>query len=71
MVEAQQSAGTLSKRLPDTKQPVLSIADELSKLAKLREQGIISTDEFSKMKNNLRHKIWKASEDRRRFLKTL
>jgi hypothetical protein len=36
----------------DTKATV-SIADELSKLAKLREQGVITEEEFSQMKNNL------------------
>jgi hypothetical protein len=37
----------------DTNQEVESIADELSKLAKLKEQGVITEDEFSRMKNNL------------------
>ena len=36
----------------DTKATV-SIADELSKLAKLREQGVITEEEFSQMKSNL------------------
>jgi hypothetical protein len=36
----------------DTK-ATISIADELSKLAKLREQGVITEEEFSQMKNNL------------------
>jgi Short C-terminal domain len=36
----------------DTKATV-SIADELSKLAKLREQGVITEEEFSQMKTNL------------------
>lgn len=42
-------------RLPpkDTTQEVISVADELSKLAKLKEQGIITEEEFSRMKNNL------------------
>jgi hypothetical protein len=31
----------------------VSIADELTKLAKLKEQGVITEDEFSQMKNNL------------------
>lgn len=35
----------------------VSIADELSKLAKLKEQGIISDDEFAKMKQELIKKI--------------
>ena len=30
-----------------------SIADELSKLAKLKEQGVITEEEFSQMKSNL------------------
>jgi hypothetical protein len=36
----------------DTK-ATMSIADELSKLAKLKEQGAITEEEFSQMKNNL------------------
>jgi hypothetical protein len=32
---------------------VVSIADELSKLAKLKEQGAITEEEFSQMKSNL------------------
>ena len=31
----------------------MSIADELSKLAKLKEQGVITEEEFSQMKRNL------------------
>jgi hypothetical protein len=31
----------------------ISIADELSKLAKLKEQGVITEEEFSQMKSNL------------------
>jgi Short C-terminal domain len=36
----------------DTK-ATMSIADELSKLAKLKEQGVITEEEFSQMKRNL------------------
>jgi hypothetical protein len=32
---------------------MISIADELSKLAKLKEQGIISESEFQEMKQDL------------------
>jgi hypothetical protein len=35
------------------KESVISVADELSKLAKLKEQGIITEEEFSQIKNNL------------------
>jgi hypothetical protein len=35
----------------DTK-VTLSIADEISKLAKLKEQGVITEEEFSQMKDN-------------------
>jgi hypothetical protein len=35
----------------------VSIADELSKLAKLKEQGVITEEEFSKMKNNLKKRM--------------
>jgi hypothetical protein len=41
------------KQNQDTTQPVVSIADELSKLAKLKEQGVITEEEFSQMKSNL------------------
>jgi Short C-terminal domain len=53
MREAQQTSGSLSKPPQDTNQPVVSFADELSKLAKLKEQGVITEEEFSQMKNNL------------------
>jgi hypothetical protein len=33
--------------------PTISIADELAKLAKLKEQGVISEDEFQQMKQDL------------------
>ena len=33
--------------------PVTSIADELAKLAKLRDQGVITEAEFVQMKGNL------------------
>lgn len=49
-----------SFRPPDQQinQPaVVSIADELSKLAKLKEQGVITEEEFLKMKNNLMKRI--------------
>jgi hypothetical protein len=36
----------------DTK-ATMSIADELSKLAKLKEQGVITKEEFLQMKSNL------------------
>jgi hypothetical protein len=35
----------------------LSIADELAKLGKLREQGVISEEEFVQMKSNLIKKM--------------
>jgi hypothetical protein len=41
--------------LSQAEQPI-SIADKLTKLAKLKEQGIISEDEFQQMKQSL---IWK------------
>jgi hypothetical protein len=39
--------------IEDTNQAKLSIADELSKLAKLKEQGVITEEEFTQMKRNL------------------
>jgi putative oligomerization/nucleic acid binding protein len=38
-------------------QPIISLADELSKLAKLKEQGVITEEEFSQMKANLMKKM--------------
>ena len=35
----------------------ISVADELAKLAKLKEQGVLSEEEFSKMKQDLINKI--------------
>lgn len=37
----------------DTNQDIVSVADEISKLAKLKDQGIITGEEFSQMKSNL------------------
>ena len=37
----------------DTTQMTMSITDELSKLAKLKEQGAITEEEFLQLKNNL------------------
>jgi hypothetical protein len=39
--------------IQDTNRAALSFADELSKLAKLKEQGIITEEEFSQLKSNL------------------
>lgn len=65
MLETQRIPKTSSK-LPSLLSPlskppvqtinqpvVVSIAEELSKLAKLKEQGVITEEEFSQMKNNL------------------
>jgi hypothetical protein len=41
----------------DTIQGSVSIAEELSKLVKLKEQGVITEEEFSQMKNNLMKRI--------------
>ncbi len=40
-----------------TQQQTLSLVDELSKLAKLKEQGVISEAEFMQMKQNLIKKL--------------
>jgi hypothetical protein len=37
----------------DTNQDIVSVADEISKLAKLKDQGVITGEEFSQMKSNL------------------
>lgn len=39
--------------IQDSNQPKLSIVDELSKLAKLKEQGVVTEEEFSRIKRNL------------------
>jgi hypothetical protein len=52
--QLQQTPDQSSKSTQDTNQPAItSIADELSKLAKLKEQGVITEDEFLQIKNNL------------------
>jgi multidrug resistance efflux pump len=38
-------------------QPAMSIADELNKLTKLKEQGVITEEEFLQMRNNLMKRI--------------
>jgi PH (Pleckstrin Homology) domain-containing protein/putative oligomerization/nucleic acid binding protein len=42
---------------PTTSSSSISIADELTKLAKLKEQGVISESEFQKMKQDLINRI--------------
>jgi Short C-terminal domain len=37
--------------------PTISIADELTKLAKLKEQGVLSESEFQQMKQDLLKKM--------------
>jgi hypothetical protein len=39
--------------IQDSNQPKLSFVDELSKLAKLKEQGVVTEEEFSRIKRNL------------------
>ena len=41
----------------ETNQGATSMVDEISKLAKLKEQGIITEDEFLQMKNSLMKKM--------------
>ncbi|MGI0021400.1 MAG: PH domain-containing protein [Nitrososphaeraceae archaeon] len=53
--ERMEAVKKLSHQSTITQQT--SIADELSKLAKLKEQGIISEDEFLKMKQELIKKM--------------
>jgi hypothetical protein len=58
------------KKMRETKRPtfktpdqnknqpaIVSIADEISKLAILKEQGVITEEEFSQMKSNLMKRI--------------
>ena len=44
-----------ARNLPeyDDNKPTISIAEELTKLVKLKEQGVITEEEFSQMKSNL------------------
>jgi hypothetical protein len=42
-----------ANKIQSSRLTVTSIADELSKLAKLRDQGVITDPEFVKMKGNL------------------
>jgi len=44
------------KEHPTTVNQQLSVADELGKLAKLKEQGVLTEEEFAKMKNDLINK---------------
>jgi len=46
-----------SSSIPQQQPSSLSLADELSKLAKLREQGIISEAEFLEMKQDVMKKM--------------
>jgi hypothetical protein len=56
--QLQQSPDQLSNPTKDSNQSAItSIADEISKLAKLKEQGIITEEEFLQMKNSLMKKI--------------
>lgn len=57
MIESQimKSNHTAPNDLQYTQQPISS-ADEISKLAKLREQGLLSNEDFEKQKNILLNK---------------
>ena len=49
-----RAATTNNNNHDDEQQPrIISIADELAKLAKLKEQGLISESEFKEMKQDL------------------
>jgi Short C-terminal domain len=37
----------------NTRSSSISVADELTKIAKLKEQGILTEDEFTKLKKDL------------------
>jgi hypothetical protein len=49
----QVSDGIKHSGLVDGRPPTLSVADELAKLAALRDQGAISQDEFDAQKRRL------------------
>lgn len=44
---------SIGTRIQSDSYPAISIADELTKLAKLKDQGIITEAEFVQMKCNL------------------
>lgn len=48
-----KQAGVSSNKAQITQSQQVSVADELAKLAKLKEQGVISQDEFDKKKAEL------------------
>jgi hypothetical protein len=61
MHDTKYAQPIIEKKLREVQNPpshantkaTMSIADELSKLAKLKEQGVITEEEFSQMKDNL------------------
>ena len=56
----EQSQKMMEQAASKMSQPQTSIADELAKLAKLKEQGVISESEFQQMKQELIKKLtWK------------
>ena len=63
--KAEQLVKIIKERMESMKKPSqepatnqqISVADELAKLAKLKEQGILSEDEFLKMKQELIKKM--------------
>ena len=54
---AIQRGRSLKQQSHDIQQGGGSLADELDKLAKLKEQDIISAEEFQQMKNDLLSKM--------------
>ncbi len=51
--ETVHTKGETATQIQPDSQSVTSIADELAKLAKLRDQGVITEAEFVQMKGNL------------------
>lgn len=56
IIKEQMDAVRKSSQHVTTNQPI-SVADELAKIAKLRDQGILSEEEFLKMKQDLIKKL--------------
>ncbi len=57
MEKAQTSKSLGTSSVANQQQQVFSVADELAKIAKLKEQGIVTEAEFVQMKQELLHKI--------------
>lgn len=53
VISLVKQAGVSSSNAQPAQSQQMSVADELAKLAKLKEQGVITQDEFDKKKTDL------------------